>query len=149
MRFFDENNNEMKESELDLDLGHLRPDVIKTVFREAVDAEPEIWHYETIRSFPNGGREVVKIVDKPGTTGAPAHWETEEIMRYVLYSDEEKAKRALEETREDLLDAFEELLSATSASGLMTTLKGIKNRLGPVLTKREDAREVLGRKKAR
>ena len=149
MRFFDENNNEMKESEIDLNLGHLRPDVIKTVFREAVNAEPEIWHYETVRSFPNGGREVVKIVDKPGTTGASARWETEEIMRYVLYSDEEKAKRALVETREDLLDAFEELLSATSASGLITTLIDLKNRLGPVLKKREEAREKLGRKKDR
>ena len=124
------------------------PDFVETVFHEATPATPPIWHYETVKSYANGGRDVRRVIDAPGQPAVAAHWEKEEILRYVPYTEEELAKREMESSQEDLLEALEQLISANSIASLMSTLLSIADKMRPTLERRALAREKLsGRKK--
>ena len=49
----------------DLTLGYLKPST-RTEHHEAVEGVQEVWHYETVAEYPNGGRDIRKVVDVPG-----------------------------------------------------------------------------------
>ena len=87
MRILDENNIEIIEP--DLSLGHLVEEEIFIVHHSAIDEEPEQWHYETIKEYPNGGKDIIKIIDKPYIEAKDAWDEYETIQRYILYTNEE------------------------------------------------------------
>ena len=72
----------------DLTLGYLRPST-RTEHHEAVEGVTEVWHYETIAEYPNGGKDVQKVIDVPGVA-ARAAWDEEiPIQIYVPYTQEE------------------------------------------------------------
>ena len=96
MRILDENNVERNESELDLNLGFLKPESIISIHHETVEEVKEVGHYEVIAEYPNGGRDVAWIIDVPGTEAKEAWDEYEDIQRYVLYTEEELAARDAE-----------------------------------------------------
>ena len=81
----------------DLSMGYLTEEEILISHHEAVEAAAEQWHYETIAEYPNGGKDVKKIVDVPGAEAQDAWDEYETIQRYVPYTEEELA--AMEEAR--------------------------------------------------
>ena len=95
MRILDENNVEITSP--DLSLGHLVEEEVFVSHHPAVEEVPEQWHYETIKEYPGGGRDVVKVVDVPGVEAKDAWDEYETIKRYVPHTEEELA--ALEEAR--------------------------------------------------
>ena len=72
----------------DLTMGCLRPGT-RTVHHEAVEGIEEVWHYETIAEYENGGMDVRRVVDEPGVE-AQAAWDEEiPIQIYVPYTQEE------------------------------------------------------------
>lgn len=72
----------------DLTLGYLRPGT-RTEHHEAVEGVTEVWHYETVAEYPNGGKDVHKVVDVPGVK-AQAAWDEEiPVQIYVPYTQEE------------------------------------------------------------
>ena len=72
----------------DLTLGYLKPST-RTEHHEAVEGVQEVWHYETVAEYPNGGRDIRKVVDVPGVA-AQAAWDEEiPIQIYVPYTQEE------------------------------------------------------------
>lgn len=72
----------------DLTLGYLRPGT-RTVHHEAVEGVQEVWHYETVAEYANGGKDIRKVVDVPGVK-AQAAWDEEiPIQIYVPYTQEE------------------------------------------------------------
>lgn len=72
----------------DLTLGYLRPGT-RTEHHEAVEGVTEVWHYETVAEYPNGGKDISKVVDVPGVE-AQAAWDEEiPIQIYVPYTQEE------------------------------------------------------------
>ena len=80
--------NEQKNRELfeyDLSKGYLKNDTITTHIN-AVVGQKEVYHYETIREYPNGGKDMKKIVDIPGVEAVEEHDETEEILVYIPYT---------------------------------------------------------------
>lgn len=89
----------------DLTLGYLKPGT-RTEHHEAVDGVQEIWHYETVAEYPNGGKDVRKVVDVPGVEAQAAWNEEIPIQIYVPYTQEEldriEAKKN-EPTTEELL----------------------------------------------
>ena len=95
MRILDENNLEITAP--DLSLGRLVEEEVFVAHHPAVEAVPERWHYETIREYPGGGRDVRKVIDVPGVQAKDAWDEYETIRRYVPYTADELA--ALEEER--------------------------------------------------
>lgn len=102
MRVFNETKTE-ELKEFDLTLGHLEPDTL-TIHHEAVEGVEEVGHYETIREYPNGGRDGEWVVDIAGVEGHPAYDEEEDILLYVPYTHKElddiALKKELEECRE-------------------------------------------------
>ena len=73
----------------DLSLGYLREEKILIAHHDAVEAVQEQWHYETIAEYPNGGKDVKKVVDVPGVEAKDAWDEYETVQRYIPYTDEE------------------------------------------------------------
>ena len=72
----------------DLTLGYLRPGT-RTEHHEAVEDVQEVWHYETVVEYPNGGKDVQRVVDVPGVEEKPAWDEEIPIQIYVPYTQEE------------------------------------------------------------
>lgn len=72
----------------DLSIGYLKPST-RTEHHEAVKGVKEVWHYETIAEYPNGGKDVKKVVDVPGVQAQEAWDEEIPIQIYVLYTQEE------------------------------------------------------------
>ena len=72
----------------DLTLGYLRPGT-RTVHHDAVEGVMEVWHYETMAEYPNGGKDIRKVVDVPGVEEKPAWDEEIPIQIYVPYTQEE------------------------------------------------------------
>lgn len=72
----------------DLSIGYLKPGT-RVEHHEAVEGVTEVWHYETVAEYPNGGKDIRKIVDVPGVE-AQAAWDEEiPIQIYVPYTQEE------------------------------------------------------------
>ena len=99
MRIIDENNVEITSP--DLSLGYLVQEEMFISHHEAVEAVPERWHYETIKAYPNGGKDVTKVIDVPGVEAREAWDEYEIILRYIRYTEEELAE--IEEAKKNSL----------------------------------------------
>ena len=80
----------------DLTLGYLTDDT-EEITHPAVEGVEELFHYETVAEYPNGGRDVQRVVDVPGVPARPAWVEQRPIKRYIRYTAEELA--AQEEAR--------------------------------------------------
>ena len=96
MRILDENNIELTEEQINLELGYLRPESIISIHHKAVEEVKEVGHYEVIAEYPNGGKDVIWVIDVPGIEAKEAWDEYENIQRYVLYTEEELAARDAE-----------------------------------------------------
>ena len=103
MKIIDENGAVVENP--DLTLGWLKEDT-EPVEHPAVEAVPEASHYEVVAEYPNGGKDVKKVIDVPGIPGRDAWTEQVPIRRYILYTAEELAQQEAEhretETREKL-----------------------------------------------
>ena len=88
MRVFNEDKTqELKE--YDLKKGHLKLDKLFIRHHEAVEEIKEQWHYETIAEYPNGGKDVSKVIDVPYQAPQEAFDEYEDIYVYIPYTYEE------------------------------------------------------------
>jgi len=119
MRILNENNMEITSP--DLSIGYLKQEKIFVQHHEAVEAVEEVWHYETIAEYPNGGKDVTKVVDVPGVQAKEAWDEYEDIQRYVLYTEEELAARDAERNK----PTIEERVAAMELAFL--ELMGVSN----------------------
>lgn len=90
----------------DLTLGYLRPGT-RTEHHEAVEGVQEVWHYETVAEYPNGGMDVRRVVDEPGVE-AQAAWDEEILIQiYVPYTQEELDRIEAEWNKPTQLDRIE------------------------------------------
>ena len=90
----------------DLSLGYLKNSV-RTEHHDSVEGVTEVWHYETIAEYPNGGKDVQKVVDVPGVA-AQAAWDEEiPIQIYVPYTQEELDRMEAERNKPTQLDRIE------------------------------------------
>jgi hypothetical protein len=80
----------------DLTLGYLTTST-EEVTHPAVEGVEEQWHWETVTEYPNGGKDVQKIIDVPGVPAQAAWTEQVPVQRYIRYTEEELA--AQEEER--------------------------------------------------
>jgi len=86
MEIYNENMERIEKP--DLSLGYLKPST-RTEHHEAIEGVEEVWHYETIAEYPNGGKDVEKVIDVPGVEAKDAWDEEIQIQVYVLYTPEE------------------------------------------------------------
>ena len=117
MKIIDENGVELENP--DFSLGYLKEDV-QIIHHEAIEGVKEEFHYETIREYPNGGKDVKKVIDVPGVEAKEAWDEKISVYRYVLYTEEELAeieanrKPTTEERIAELEEALEMILSGVT-----------------------------------
>lgn len=91
MKTIDINDNPIETP--DLTLGYLKLET-HTIHHDAVAGVEEVSHYETLAEYPNGGKDVKKVVDVPGVEAKDAWDEEEQVQVYHLYTAEELAAQA-------------------------------------------------------
>lgn len=79
----------------DLTLGYLTTST-EEITHPAVEGVEEQWHWETVTEYPNGGKDVQKIIDVPGVPAQAAWTEQVPVQRYIRYTEEELAAREKE-----------------------------------------------------
>ena len=121
MRIFDENNVEITYP--DQSLGYLVPEEMFVAHHEAVNAVQEQWHYETVKVYPNGGKDVTKVIDVPGVEAREAWDEYEKILRYIRYTEEELAE--IEEKKKNSLPSRMSSVESDVASLTAAIEKGL------------------------
>ena len=103
MKIIDENGAAIENP--DMTLGYLVDDT-EPVEHPAVEGVEEQWHWETVTEYPNGGKDVQKIVDRPGVQAQEEWVEQVPIQKYIRYTAEELAAqeeaRKKQEAREKL-----------------------------------------------
>ena len=87
MRIFDNKNFQVDQP--DLQKGRLKRDRIFVKHHEAVEEVPEEGHWETVKEYQNGGKDVAWVVDVQGVQAKEAWDEQEDILRYVEYADDD------------------------------------------------------------
>lgn len=87
MKVYNQDKTQVLE-EYDLEKGYLKEDTLITHYDE-VQAVEEQFHYETIAEYPNGGKDVRKVIDIEGVEYKPARDEKENIYVYLTYTEEE------------------------------------------------------------
>ena len=118
MKIIDENGAAIENP--DLTLGYLVDDT-EPVEHPAVEGVEEQWHWETLAEYPNGGKDVQKVVDRPGVQAQEAWVEQVPIQKYIRYTAEELAAqeeaRKKAEAREKVLEMFRKLGIPGEAAG--------------------------------
>ena len=109
MKIIDENGAAIENP--DLTLGYLVDDT-EPVEHPAVEGVEEQWHWETVTEYPNGGKDVQRVVDVPGVQAQAAWTEQVPIQKYIRYTAEELA--AQEEARKKA-EAWEKLPDTVAA----------------------------------
>lgn len=113
MKIIDENGSVVENP--DLTAGYLAADT-EAVEHPAQDAVEELSHYETVAEYPNGGKDVRKVIDRAAVPAAPAWTEQRPIRRYIRYTAEELARREKEQQearqQQEALDKLPQTLAA-------------------------------------
>lgn len=106
----------------DLTLGYLVGDT-EPLEHPAIEGVEEVSHYETVAEYPNGGKDVRKVIDTPGVPAKAAWTEQVPIQRYIRYTAEELAaqeeERKKQEAKEKLPERVDALESANDDIILM------------------------------
>ena len=90
----------------DLTLGYLKSGT-RVEHHNAIESVMEVWHYETVAEYPNGGKDIRKVVDVPGMA-AQAAWDEEiPIQIYIPYTQEELDRIESERNKPTQLDRIE------------------------------------------
>ena len=72
----------------DLSKGKLESDTLIEHIPEQQEIQ-EQWHYETVKEYPNGGKDVEKVIDVVGQPYIAEHDEVEDILVFKPYSEQE------------------------------------------------------------
>lgn len=97
MRILDKNNIEL--TEIDESKGYLIDERILIAHHSEVEAEEEQGHWVTVKEYPNGGKDVEWIIDKPAVEAKEAWDEYEDICRFVEFTDSELNMRRIVELK--------------------------------------------------
>lgn len=90
----------------DLTLGYLKSST-RTEHHPAVEGVQEKWHYEVVKEYPNGGKDVKKVIDVPGVEAKEAWDEEIPIQIYIPYTLEELDAMEAEKNKPSQLDRIE------------------------------------------
>ena len=109
MKIIDENGAAIETP--DLTLGYLVDDT-EPVEHPSVEGVDEVIHYETVAEYPNGGRDVRKVIDVPGVPAQAAWTEQMPVQRYIRYTSEELAAQEEERKKQEAKDKLPETVAA-------------------------------------
>ena len=113
MKIIDENGAAIENP--DLTLGYLIA-AAEEVTHPAVEGVEEQWHWETVTEYPNGGKDVQKIVDRPGVPAQEEWVEQVPIQKYVRYTAEELAAQEEARKKAEAREKLPETVAALQAA---------------------------------
>ena len=113
MKIIDENGAAIENP--DLTLGYLVDDT-EPVEHPAVEGVEEVSHYETVAEYPNGGKDVQRVVDVPGVPAQAAWTEQMQVQRYIRYTAEELAAQEEARKKQEAKDKLPETVAALNAA---------------------------------
>ena len=113
MKIIDENGAAIENP--DLTLGYLVDDT-EPVEHPAVEGVEEVSHYETVAEYPNGGKDVQRVVDVLGVQAQEEWVEKVPIQRYIRYTAEELAAQEEERKKQEAKDKLPETVAALNAA---------------------------------
>ena len=113
MKIIDENSAAIENP--DLTLGYLVDDT-EPVEHPAVEGVEEVSHYETVAEYPNGGRDVRKVIDVPGVPAQAAWTEQMPVQRYIRYTAEELAAQEEARKKQEAKDELPQTVAALNAA---------------------------------
>ena len=113
MKIIDENGAAIENP--DLTLGYLVDDT-EPVEHPAVEGVEEVSHYETVAEYPNGGKDVQRVVDVPGVPAQAAWTEQMPVQRYIRYTAEELAAQEDARKKQEAKDKLPETVAALNAA---------------------------------
>ena len=87
-------------------------DETEAVEHPAQEGVPELSHYETVAEYPNGGKDVRKVIDREGVPPQDAWTEQVPIQRYILYTAEELAAKEEERKKAEAREKLPETVAA-------------------------------------
>lgn len=90
-------------TEYDLTKGYLKNDFIKETIPEVKEVK-EVWHYETIKRYENGGEDVKRVIDIEGVEYQPEKVVETPILVYVKYTQQELNKIRITELKRKLIE---------------------------------------------
>ena len=139
MRIFDETKS-VELTEFDLTKGYLKTEFIETAIAEHA-AVAEVSHYEVVREYESGGRDIQKVVDVEAIPYIPARVEREEIGVYIPYTKRElevmAAQREMSELKAKLAES--DYKAIKYAEGFIT-----EPEYAPIRAERQSWRERIG-----
>lgn len=94
-----------------LTLGYLT-DSTEEITHPAVEGVEEQWHWKTVTEYPNGGRDVQKVVDHPGVQAQEEWVEQVPIQKYIRYTAEELAAQEEARKKQEAMDKLPETVAA-------------------------------------
>lgn len=109
MKIIDENGSVVENP--DLTAGYLAADT-EAVEHPAQDAVEELSHYETVAEYPNGGKDVRKVIDVPGVPAQAAWTEQVPVQRYIRYTAKELAAQEEARKKQEAKDKLPETVEA-------------------------------------
>lgn len=116
MKIIDENGAVIETP--DLTQGWLRSET-EAVEHPAQEGVPELSHYETVAEYPNGGKDVRKVIDREGVPARDAWTEQVPIQRYILFTAEELAEQEAERKKREEREALPDTVKALQDENAM------------------------------
>ncbi len=111
MRIFNQNKEiELNKNSVDLESGYLLYDKLFIAHHDEEEAIEEKGHYETIKEYSNGGKDVKWVIDVEGKTAKAAYDEYENIQVYIPYTAEELKERADKKRHAELKAELEKVM---------------------------------------
>lgn len=99
----------------DLTLGYLTTST-EEITHPTVEGVEEQWHWETVTEYPNGGKDVQKVVDRPGVKAQAAWTEQVPIQKYIRYTAEELAAQEEARKKAEAREKLPETVAALQAA---------------------------------
>lgn len=106
MKVYNKDKTEILEK-YDLEKGELKEDNI-IIHHDEIIGQKESGHYEVTAKYPNGGKDVEYIIDKPYIEHQNAYDETQPIYVYIPYTEEEIKQKENEKKIKDLEEELAE-----------------------------------------
>lgn len=133
-----------------LENGRLVEEQIVKVHHAATEAVEEVFHYVVVAEYPNGGKDVEKVIDIPGVPAREAWDEYETVQRYVEFSAAEKIRNQIAALKQKLVEtdyiaakAVDAMAAADSLTALLAALKSIRTEYADVLAQRAAWRKEI------
>lgn len=131
--------NEDKTLELkiyDTEVGTLKRDTLFVKHHPAVKEKAETGHYEVVKTYNNGGKDVKWVVDTPYVAPRESYDEYEDILVFVPYSDKQLAEIEIAKLKRNLADT--DYKAIKYSEGLFT-----EEEYEPIRVQRQEWRERI------